>query len=664
MESLPIGKQAGPNRIPNGVFKRMSTVFAERFAKMMNESRKSRKLPKHFKEGDISMLYKKGDRKDPRNYRPITLLNTDYKIYTRVLAKRMLTSVHEFVSEAQKGFVPGVFIAEATQLLRLIEAHVNEEPTDRQGILLFLDMEKAFDRVSYKFINKGMEAIGYGKHFQNWVHMMYDTDDAPKRRMYVNGYMSEWFSIKSGVAQGCPLSPLLFLIVAEAMKISIDMEKGIKGIEINGRIFKLSQFADDTTIILRSLKELRHVRRAMTRWCLATGMRENIEKREGLGMGKYKGLDLKNGIKWAPANGWCISLGVPIGNNFDETKWWGGKINRVRALTSSWLTLARTKYFGRSLLVQALYFGRLRYWAYSLRQSRAVMGIIQKDADILRWARDPTLTVDTDDEGKPSDHATKNTRRIRRWVAEATARGPREKGGLNTMDWTMHITAFKIEWVIRYLQPGEAAWKKIIDSYILYDNKRNLRYPEGRNIVLQDIGIRQKTKILQSIPKGAMYMREAFREFWRIRIKPKKRSYEGVTSESPWYGHRFKAMAPNWVMRYCKNTLEVWQMSDFWNKKANRLFRLSEWRDWVEKLEEKKTGVKPNNTHIFKKADEIFAIQQKIPKAIVNALAKRFTVDPKRGKRVYLIRGDIVWPALCPNTRRNMGPEIQNRHGG
>ena len=50
---------------------------------------KKGKLPPHFLEGDVAMLYKKGDREDPRNYRPITLLNTDYKIFTRILAKRM-----------------------------------------------------------------------------------------------------------------------------------------------------------------------------------------------------------------------------------------------------------------------------------------------------------------------------------------------------------------------------------------------------------------------------------------------------------------------------------------------------------------------------------------------------------------------------------------------
>jgi hypothetical protein len=79
------------------------------------------------------MLYKKGDREDPRNYRPITLLNTDDKIFTRILSKRMCTVMHQFVSEFQKGFVPGVFIAEATMLLKLIEAYINEDQTRDRG---------------------------------------------------------------------------------------------------------------------------------------------------------------------------------------------------------------------------------------------------------------------------------------------------------------------------------------------------------------------------------------------------------------------------------------------------------------------------------------------------------------------------------------------------
>ena len=68
----------------------MTKTFAKKIADMINESSRTGILPKHFLEGDISMLYKKGDREDPRNYRPITLLNSDYKIYTRVLVHRLI----------------------------------------------------------------------------------------------------------------------------------------------------------------------------------------------------------------------------------------------------------------------------------------------------------------------------------------------------------------------------------------------------------------------------------------------------------------------------------------------------------------------------------------------------------------------------------------------
>ena len=70
--------------------------------------------------------------------------------------------------------------------------------------------------------------------------------------MYVNRYYSDEFRIQSGVAQGCPLSPLLFLVVAEALRVSVDMEKGLEGVKIGTSYYKLSQFADDTTIIMEN----------------------------------------------------------------------------------------------------------------------------------------------------------------------------------------------------------------------------------------------------------------------------------------------------------------------------------------------------------------------------------------------------------------------------
>ena len=139
-----------------------------------------------------------------------------------------------------------------------------------------------------------------------------------------------------------------------------------KGIQIGRHEHKISQFADDTTMLLGNLKEIKYANKALKRWCDATGMRENIAKREGLGMGKYCNKDLGKNIKWARQGEWCVSLGVPIGNNLDEKKWWARKIQATRDKAKQWVGLFRNTYFGRNLVVQSMYYGRLRYWLYSI----------------------------------------------------------------------------------------------------------------------------------------------------------------------------------------------------------------------------------------------------------------------------------------------------------
>jgi len=87
-----------------------------------------------MREGDIILLYKKGYSRDPRNYRPITLLQVDYKILAKILVARMKKTVNNFVSKEQLGFVPKRLIREATHLLKLVQAYLEEE--GRDGLLL------------------------------------------------------------------------------------------------------------------------------------------------------------------------------------------------------------------------------------------------------------------------------------------------------------------------------------------------------------------------------------------------------------------------------------------------------------------------------------------------------------------------------------------------
>ena len=108
--ALPTGKSPGPDCLPNDFYKTHRVKLAPILAAVYNQAHKSGHLPPNMTEGLISVLYKKKERSDPRNYRPITLLNGDYKILMRVLTARVNTAIVQLVSAPQNGFVPGGFI--------------------------------------------------------------------------------------------------------------------------------------------------------------------------------------------------------------------------------------------------------------------------------------------------------------------------------------------------------------------------------------------------------------------------------------------------------------------------------------------------------------------------------------------------------------------------
>ena len=573
MEGLPTGKQAGPNRIPNAVYRCLSAHFAPKLAGVLREAINGAPLPPSMLEGDITLLYKKKDRTDVRNYRPLTMLNTDYKVYTKVLANRLKTVVHQFVTEAQKGFVPDVFIAECSMLLNLIEAWINEEPDDRKGIFLFLDMEKAFDRVSYSYLNEALDALGFGPRFARAVGLMYDVKQPPRRRIYANGYYSDWFDIKSGVAQGCPLSPLLFLVVAEGLRISLNMQTGFKGIQISGKFYKLSQFADDTTLIMRSVKEIKAVEAGLKRWCRATGMKENVSKREGLAMGSYRHTVMPEGIEWVKEGHWAVSLGVPIGNELDHAKWWEKKLEAVRELSKRWGGLFRTGYFGRNLVVQAMFLGRLRYWLYSIPMPRKVMRMVQDDADTLWWSKEPKLGGDR--------------KRFRRFVAKKTAIGPRSKGGLGNLDWASHVDSFMSQWITRYVEPGEGSWKVLLDSFLLEDAKGDARFStEGRGVVFCKLSRGEKIKLLKRLPKGAKYIKECFHAHWRLKVEQDPTQEQNIVAEPLWHNARFKLenvgkKEEAWLAK----SLKLRKIQDIVDPETRRLRTRAEWRRYIRDCE-------------------------------------------------------------------------------
>jgi hypothetical protein len=232
-------------------------------------------LPQGFTQGVISTLHKSGARDVLSNYRPITLLNTDYKLLTKVLANRLAPALGRAIGPEQSAYLPGRDISDRVWLLLLLM--LNAQQT---GVLALLDIIKAFDTLDREFVFAMLEAVGAGG-FVRWVRALLSDTTAV---VVVNGVASTPARWHAGVRQGCPLSPLLFLLAAWAL--SCHLKASLPGLRLGSTRQHCGQHADDTTVFLQSTAKC-HVQPlvdAMEVYASATGQRVNYAKSKLLPM--------------------------------------------------------------------------------------------------------------------------------------------------------------------------------------------------------------------------------------------------------------------------------------------------------------------------------------------------------------------------------------------
>ena len=184
---------------------------------MYNESFSLGLLPECMRIGVVTLLEKKGkDRLDIANWRPITLLNVDYKLLTKCLGERLKTVLPSLIHPNQNGFVPGGSIFFTSQTIRDLLFHCKKENIDL--ILLALDYTKAFDSVDFEYIFKTFETFNFGPRFKKWIKTIYRGG---KSCIKNNGNFSATFEIERSTRQGDPISPLVFILGLEILLISI-----------------------------------------------------------------------------------------------------------------------------------------------------------------------------------------------------------------------------------------------------------------------------------------------------------------------------------------------------------------------------------------------------------------------------------------------------------
>ena len=169
------------------------------------------------KRGVITLIPKKNKNKAfLDNWRPISLLNADYKIATKAIAARISKVLPVLINGDQTGFIKGRSIAQNVRLIAdIIEC---TEALNTPGIALFLDFKKAFDSIEWNFIFKTLETLGFDLPLLQWVRTFYNNIQCC---VVNNGHATPFFELERGVRQGCPLSGILFVIAVEILANSL-----------------------------------------------------------------------------------------------------------------------------------------------------------------------------------------------------------------------------------------------------------------------------------------------------------------------------------------------------------------------------------------------------------------------------------------------------------
>ena len=233
--ALRIDKSAGPDQIHPRVLKEIAHQIAKPLARIYQLSVSSGVVPCQWKLANVVPIFKKGSRSSPENYRPVSLTSVLSKLLEKLISKSLMEHllVNNIIPKQQHGFLKGK--STATNLLESLSVWIEMQEHNVPLDVIYLDYSKAFDTVPHRRLVKKLESVGIRGKLLSWIeHFLVGR----KQRVVVNGVMSEWIEVLSGVPQGSVLGPLLFLIFVS---------------EIPGLVENfISLFADDTKLYGRN----------------------------------------------------------------------------------------------------------------------------------------------------------------------------------------------------------------------------------------------------------------------------------------------------------------------------------------------------------------------------------------------------------------------------
>jgi hypothetical protein len=305
---------------------------------------------------------------------------------------------------------------------------------DKNGIIAFLDFEKAFDTIRWKVIYEALKMFNFGEKFIDWVHTIYNGSEACVTN---NGFSSPFFNLNRGVRQGCPLSAYLFITVVELLANKIRTDNNIKGIMIGTTEIKLVQMADDTTTFVQDTNSLQNMFKILQQFELYAGLKLNKTKTEAMWIGR----DINNNttpldITWVKE---VHALGIFFSYDTDSViqKNFMDRAKEFKQILDMW-SQRDLSLIGKITILKSLAFSKIIYQC----------GVISPPKNFVNHIIDLSYKF------------IWNNKKDK--IKRKTLISDYQDGGLKMIDVDSFLKAQRVMWVKRLVSPDNASWKAVL----------------------------------------------------------------------------------------------------------------------------------------------------------------------------------------------------------